>query len=389
MGYAFQVVPFNALLSSSNELSRLEKPLDRHQALKVGACSIIVIDHSNQCISGISEEKRCLAAWVRNQRSAVRYVRYKGASSMRGALNADISNASDRAKSQLDWLRCNAPELRRTAQLRLQEASTFVSLDEARGYIQTYLREIAKIKSAKQAKTFTIGFLVAGLVFLFASPLLGCLLLLVALIIFLLNRDNWNSIKEAERTRQSQIIEMKQELAIAEQFESELNPSPLIKTDETIKPSIAAIARDLERKHVFLEVACRSLNSMAVSWEQLAEEVLSDMTDLPSTAHTTSREPRGDQAVSKVSSDGDDESSLRITVACERDVDDYYFRLDLEQAHHIMRHLGYRRMPREWMTLSMKAEERISRFLAEQIGISYEDYYWSSDDGEFKAEFMD
>ncbi|MCP9796198.1 hypothetical protein [Cyanobium sp. Lug-B] len=389
MGYAFQVVPFNELLSSSNELSRLEKPLDRHQALKVGACSIIVIDHSDQCISGISEEKRCLAAWVRNQRSAVRSVRYKGASSMRGALNADISNASDRTKSQLDWLRGNAPELRRTAELRLQEASRFVSIDEARGYIQTYQREITKIKSAKQAKTVTISFLIAGLVSLFGSRLLGCLLFLVALIIFLLNRDNWNSIKEAERTRQSQIHEMKQELAIAEQFESELNPAPSIQTDETIKQSIVAIAKDLERKHVFLEVACRSLNSMAVSWEQLAEEVLSDMTDLPSIAHNTSREPRAEQAFYTSSSDGDNEISLSVRVACERDIDDYYFRLDLEQAHQIMRYLGYKRMPREWMTLSMKAEERISRFLAEQFGISYEDYYWSSDEGEFKAELLD
>jgi hypothetical protein len=105
MGYSFQVVPIERFKLLCNELDGLAPPIERYQALRVGACSILLSEVSEECLNGIGEEKRRLANWVRNQRSSVRYLRYKGASKMRGALNADISNASDSAKSQLEWLR--------------------------------------------------------------------------------------------------------------------------------------------------------------------------------------------------------------------------------------------------------------------------------------------
>jgi hypothetical protein len=38
-----------------------------------------------------------------------------------------------------------------------------------------------------------------------------------------------------------------------------------------------------------------------------------------------------------------------------------------------MQHLGYKRFPKDWLSLSLKAEERIGRFLAVQARLTCED----------------
>ena len=90
MGYAFQVVPLEKLKQLGKELEALEAPCERQQALRVGACCVLINTTAEECIRNISEEKRRLTIWTRNQRSMVRFVRYKGSSSMRGAMNAGI-----------------------------------------------------------------------------------------------------------------------------------------------------------------------------------------------------------------------------------------------------------------------------------------------------------
>jgi len=104
MNYVFQTVPLDQLRLCHGLLTAFSDPIDRHHALKLGASAVIVAELSEQCLLGIAEERRQLAIWTRNQGSTVRLVRYKGASTMRGALNADISNAADRTRSAVPLL---------------------------------------------------------------------------------------------------------------------------------------------------------------------------------------------------------------------------------------------------------------------------------------------
>ena len=402
MNYAFQIVPADDLTLYHKLLNGIEAPVDRHQALKLGACAVLVASLSEQCVAGIAEEKRQLAVWVRNQRSVVRVVRFKGSSKYRGALNADISNASDRARNQLDQLRSFAPEARRQAEQRFKQAEPFVSVTEATAYVPTYQAEVTKRKSAEESKGFAVIALIAGVIFLFAWAPLGAILLFIALVIWLANKDKWQSIKEAEVARSRQLSEIKQVRAVAEQFQAELDPNPVPQVDETVKPSIAAIAKDLEKQYVFLDVACRDLNSQALSWELLAKEVIDAMTDPApvTTSHRAPKPPPPPPLSVSSSQEGNPkdasgsagptnaEHSVAIQIQYEKDVDDYYFRPDLEQIRLIMRHLGYKRMPKDTNALSIKAEERVGRFLADQAGISYDDYFWSYEEGEFKAELL-
>jgi hypothetical protein len=71
-----------------------------------------------------------------------------------------------------------------------------------------------------------------------------------------------------------------------------------------------------------------------------------------------------------------------------KDIDDYCFTIGIELARQIMQALGYKRMPSEWATISIKAEERISRYLAERAGIKYDDFFWSFEEGNVRAEAL-
>lgn len=97
MIYTFQVIPLDDLEKYMGILLKLEAPIDRHEALKVGACALLVESMAESCIAGIDEEKRLLRIWVRNKRSAIRLIRGKGSSKIRDGSNAMLSNASDNA----------------------------------------------------------------------------------------------------------------------------------------------------------------------------------------------------------------------------------------------------------------------------------------------------
>lgn len=180
---------------------------------------------------------------------------------------------------------------------------------------------------------------------------------------------------------------------MAAQFASELDANPPAEVDETVKPSIDAIAQDLEKKYVFLDGACRDLNSQALSWEALAAEVLDSMTapDVPVAGRRRKAPPPPPPLPSIASSQEMGESSgfLHHDVgelgAVPASEGQFSFRLSLEEIHQIMWQLGYKRLPSDLYRLSSRAEERIGRFLAVQAVLVYEEYFWSYNAGVFRA----
>ena len=162
MGYSFQVVPIQKIKRIEADLGRLVDPIDRFQALRLGACCLLATDLSEQCLNGIASEKRCLNTWARNQRSMVRFVRYKGSSRMRGAMNADISNAVDSARNTLEWLRDYAPYVIEASSTRMQLCLKHATHKEIEEYKLTFQEEIESTHRAEDSKTWMRGSIAIG-----------------------------------------------------------------------------------------------------------------------------------------------------------------------------------------------------------------------------------
>ena len=64
----------------------------------------------------------------------------------------------------------------------------------------------------------------------------------------------------------------------------------------------------------------------------------------------------------------------------------YHIKVSMVDIKSIMREIGYQRMPREWSTVSMTAEEKLCREVARRIDAEYENYYWRIDEGRIRAE---
>jgi len=275
--YRFRVVPLDELQTYSAILETFDAPVDHHHALQLGACCLVVIRSAQNCLSGIAQEKRELACWVRDQRASVRSLRYKGASKHRAAANAEISNAADRARNTLDWLRHHAPSCAKFARGKMAVALQHVNIDEAEGYLPTYIEEVGTAIRAANRKRLMFWFIGLGLLFLYLYYPAGLLLLGCALLIFLLNRKSWKEIADAKKMRQQQFLEINLKRQEEELYDLQLDQKPV--EDESIEQSVKAIARQLKGQYQFLDIACRDINSKALSWEQLAAEVMADMND--------------------------------------------------------------------------------------------------------------
>lgn len=408
MAYSFQVVPIERFKLLNAELDRLVAPIERYQALRVGACSILLLEVSEECLNGIGEEKRRLASWVRNQRSSVRYVRYKGASKMRGALNADISNASDSARSQLDWLRSAAEYARQKSDARLKESLAHVSLGEAEEYKASFQAELSLRVSSESSKSLLKGLLIVGGIAVFLLPPLGVALLVIALGVYLVNREQWQRLDRAEADRALQLNEIRQQRAELNEFDAQLVEAGSVKADAKDPASVAGIREDLQSRYLYLDIACRELGSSALTWDQLAEQLYEQMdasgpddlqdSSTPADQAYVSGVQQSDTSEVNDNLPNNPEHSVVGTISpaanpfsldlITKDVDDYYFSVDLEMARLIMSCLGYKRLPSEWLNISIKAEERISRYLADRAGIDYDEFYWNFDEGNIKAEAL-
>ena len=279
--------------------------------------------------------------------------------------------------------------------MKFQQAGKFISAKEAVAYVPTFQSEVRKRQSAQQSRGIAITCLVIGVILLFIAPGLGLILILVAVCVWLVKRGEWQSLTRAEVERGRQIREIREQREVSAQFAAELDPKPLPEVDETVKPSIAAIASDLEKKYVLLDVACRDLNSQALSWDALAQEVLDAMSDSP----IVSSPPRGKAPpppppplpLQKLSQEKEkcsvfflegETPSVDSTVGPNGPL---HFKLTLEEIQVIMQQLGYKRLPRELDGVSERAQEKVGRFLAARDGHMYEDYQWSYERGEFRA----
>lgn len=414
-------------------LETFQEPVDRHHALQFGACCLVVIRSADDCLAGIAEEKRELNCWVRDQRASVRNLRYKGASKHRAAANAAISNAADQARNTLDWLRGHAPNCREIASSRINRALSYVTLQEAEGYLSTYVSEVERALRAERWKRRMYWQIGLGLLFIFIYYPLGLICLGIALVIFLCNRSTWKQLAEANKVRQLQFFEI--ELKRQEESFYDEQLKPVAPQDESYEPSLAAIANDLRNQYQFLDIACRDLNSKALTWEQLAGEVMADMKErieIPTgssedwaVTHQGSSVKANERKVPLFKSKPPPPPPLPIPQAKVNDgkadtikptPDDsspagsqsgytkitfgaggrslsaflgsngYHIKVSMDDIKSIMREIGYQRMPREWSTISMTAEEKICREVARRIGAEYEDYCWRIDEGRIRAE---
>lgn len=380
MGYSLKAVPLEKLKSLARDLDELETPVDRQQALRVGACCILINSTANECIRNIPEEKRQLATWVRNQRSMVRFVRYKGSSRMRAAMNADISNASDSAKNLLLWVKDYASHAIEVADSRIRPCLEFANLDDINMYVATFQKELESQHSLEDAKNLMWGSLVTGALLLFILPPFGGILLICGLAVYLLNKDKWKKFSEAKIKREIQLKEIKNRDQQLTQFDKELNPAAQEEDREQLQKAIITITEQLQSQYSFLDVACRELGSDALSWEQLAREIHDDSATLdPGLLITQSDQPNSNHT---------GQSMKEIRNEATKTGEIYTFKITLDDAKSIMKNLGYKRLPREWLTISLTAEEKICKELAKNKGIEYENYFWSFDEGKITAELL-
>ena len=401
MGYSFQVVPIQKLKRIEGDLGRLVDPIDRFQALRLGACCLLATDLSEQCLNGIASEKRCLNTWARNQRSMVRFVRYKGSSRMRGAMNADISNAVDSARNTLEWLRDYAPYVIETSSTRMQSCLKYASTKEIEEYKLTFQQEIESTHRAEDSKSWMRGSIAIGAILLFIWTPAGIILLLTGLAIYLTNKNHWERIRKVESSRKLQLASASEQQRVIEQFDRELKNEEVIEDSSLRSTTISSIATDLKNKYIHLDVACRDLGSDCLNWEKLADEVYQDIetkkeekpegyaiNNEPTTSIEISEDvsPAPNKLITKTTTNGSNEIEAFAKNLISKDIDDYYFKVNLKIARQIMTGLGYKRLPKEWYSISIKAEERICKYLATQACIEFDDYYWNFDEGNIKAE---
>jgi hypothetical protein len=387
MGYPFTVIPIGDLELFYRQLEILPPPIERQQALKLASCCLLVIQRADECLSGISEEKRCLAIWVRNQRASVRSYRFKGSSRYRGAMNADISNAADNAKNKLDWLRDQAPYCKSRATQRLLETDPYISRNEAYCHIPIFVEEVNRMSIAANEKRRVIRLLIIGAALLFLIPPLGLIFLLVAGVKFLSNRQAWYDLKKAEAERSNQLNEIKSIKTQGEFFESELAEVEREEIDESLPESLEAIASDLKRKYVFLDVACRDLNSKSLTWGQLASEILSEVNSPQSTNCDSKGSKKLEQAVGlHPPAPVKPTSKESLAIDFIQVMGDWHFEISIDQARSLLRELGYKRLPVDWNSISHAAEVKICQYLSSKAGANYADFYWRFEEGHVKAE---
>jgi len=302
-------------------------------------------------------------------------------------MNADISTAADKAKNTLDWLRDQAPYYKSKAAQRLLEATTYISREEALGYIPTFTEEINKTASAAKTKRQAIQLLITGAVLLFLIPPIGIVLLLIAGAIFLRNRQLWLALEKAEAERSTQLNEIKSIEAQRELFETALSDIPPQEVDESLPKSLDLIASDLKRKYSFLDVACRDLNSNSLTWNELAMEILGEVNSTRSTGQKLEASFKSqNQADVQIRAQLKPLNSAPCVISFTNVMGDWHFEVSIDQARSILSEAGYKRLPREWLSISNAAEEKICKRLASDAGINSDDFYWRFEEGHVKAE---
>lgn len=403
MGYGFQVVPLRDFEQHRQRLQRLPAAIDRPSALVAAAGALLLQDAAERCLAGVADEKRHLAIWVRQGRIGVRLIRGQGSSNQRAWAQAALSNAADQARNRLDQLQLEAPRALDQARQQLRLTARYVSLDEARAFIPAYLDGVRAAERANTTQGLCLLLLLAGGLALFLAWPLGLALLALAGLLFLGCRGSWLAVARAEGQRQRQHGDAQADAAEGRSFLERLALAASARDPELDQAAVAAIAADLRREHVFLEVACRELGSRALTWEQLAAEIMpaqqlsgEDPPPLsaaapgaPSQGQSVGGAPIGGASASAALAAPDaapgPASADSPAIAVRHERGDLVFSLDLAGAQAILRRLGYRRLPRSWPTISARAQQRLCTDLAASQSLRAEDFRWSFEEGLVRA----
>ena len=376
MGYGFQVVPLRDFEQHRQRLQRLPAAIDRPSALVAAAGALLLQDAAECCLAGVADEKRQLAIWVRQGRMGVRLIRGQGSSNQRAWAQAALSNAADQARNRLDQLQLEAPRALDQARQQLRLTARYVSLDEARAFIPAYLDGLRAAERANTTQGLCLLLVVAGGLALFLAWQLGLALLALAGLLFLGCRGSWLAVARAEGQRQRQHGEAQADAAEGRSFLERLALADSARDPELDQAAVAAIAADLRREHVFLEVACRELGSRALTWEQLAAEIM------PAQQLSGEDPPPPSAALAAAPGLARADSPA---IAVRQEHGDLLFSLDLAGAQAILRLLGYRRLPRSWLTISARAQQRLCTYLAASQSLRAEDFRWSFAEGLVRA----
>jgi hypothetical protein len=226
--------------------------------------------------------------------------------------------------------------------------------------------------------------------------------------VYLANREQWKRLDRAEADRALQLDEIRQRRTELKEFDAQLVEADSIQAHIKDPASVAGISKDLQSRYLYLDIACRELGSSALTWDELAEQLYeqmatSDTVDIKDSSDSNGQENSCVIPQSKAFETNDHGQCIQQHSSAEasspgvspfplslitKDVDDYYFSVDLGMARKIMSCIGYKRLPSAWLNISIKAEERISRHLADQAGINYDDFCWNFDEGNIKAEAL-
>lgn len=254
-----QLVQLARLALLRRQLRRLPEPLDRASALSVGACALLL----HQAARAFSPDRQ------ERQRS-----REPSPAPRQGA--APRRPGQQRLPAQ-PMVQAKAPaplQAEGEAAGRLGQALAWISAAEAEAFIPAYQAAQRDRLWALSSGLLGLGLVLMAVMLLPVKALLAPLPLGLALAIGLGCREGWGSLAEAEALRRRQLHDLQSQRREAQDFQQRLLQSRSALDGELEAATLEAIAADLQRLHRDLEVACRALGSRAVTWRQLAAELM-------------------------------------------------------------------------------------------------------------------
>ncbi|MDB9434593.1 hypothetical protein [Microcystis aeruginosa] len=161
MRYTYQYIKPTEIRTRTQDIWEISKDdINAETAKKIGVICLRAIEIYRETINNIRNEKSALKYWVREARSQARghgrILRYKGSSTTRASMNADISNTNDRVLNELDNFLSTAQRNLPIVQDKLNKCLRIVSLDAIRSYESTFLQDRKKLQEYQQNKSFQL-----------------------------------------------------------------------------------------------------------------------------------------------------------------------------------------------------------------------------------------
>ncbi|AKE62412.1 hypothetical protein NIES3806_15640 [Microcystis aeruginosa NIES-3806] len=302
MRYTYQYIKPTEIRTRTQDIWEISKDdINAETAKKIGVICLRAIEIYRETINNIRNEKSALKYWVREARSQARghgrILRYKGSSTTRASMNADISNTNDRVLNELDNFLSTAQRNLPIVQDKLNKCLRIVSLDAIRSYESTFLQDRQKLQEYQQNKSFQLLTRVSAvlipvviIIYLFSKSanltlIIGAIFAVILIdIILIKNVDKYLQKKidvyeNAQRAVADLKLKKKLKDTEARSFQTKLNPEIVARQEAEARRRerekaeaelIKALALELEDEYIIFDNACLTFEIEADNWYDLA-----------------------------------------------------------------------------------------------------------------------